>query len=648
MSLNNVMLTTPETFHIKETINAESEHSCRHEKDPEVFKDKLFSIPQNIPDASLSIAKDNCIVSDIVQNNTKTEINNSEKSNESFYNHCSHILQSKQLETKHNDNINLLQNNMFLEHPKKYNTYKSNTEYWIEKGSAKKTIEVNEENGIVSKVIKKNIKDFILGRTLGEGSYSTVIAAKDKQTSKEYAIKILDKRHIIKEKKVKYVYIEKDTLNKLGNHPGIVQLYYTFQDERNLYFVLSLASNGELLNFVKHLGSLNEECTRYYGAQILDAVHYIHSCGIIHRDLKPENVLLDDKMKIKITDFGTAKILESPTKTINEIPEGKNGNNIKENENKLSRANSFVGTAEYVSPELLIDKVAYKSSDIWAYGCIIYQLFVGRPPFKASNEYQTFQKIINLKYQFPSNFPPNAKDLCERILILDPQKRLTIEELKSHKFFDGMPWGKTLWKTNPPKLKPYKVSTITESPHKPSNIIKLDSGSPSSLPNTPKLKKHKQRSSHFSQTVYEQNINDTTLSELDKLWSSVLDLPNERLLRLGPVLMSMGKGVGEEGILSGKSPSRLSRLLQRKKTRNLLITSKGRALFVTEESNGEKKVKSEIPLGKSNIKIRLEGKSGRLWVIETPNKVYNFDDLHKRAVEWVELIKKVNKECCNH
>lgn len=180
-----------------------------------------------------------------------------------------------------------------------------------------------------------------------------------------------------------------------------------------------------------------------------------------------------------------------------------------------------------------------------------------------------------------------------------------------------MPWGKTLWKTNPPKLKPYKVSTITESPHKPSNIIKLDSGSPSSLPNTPKLKKHKQRSSHFSQTVYEQNINDTTLSELDKLWSSVLDLPNERLLRLGPVLMSMGKGVGEEGILSGKSPSRLSRLLQRKKTRNLLITSKGRALFVTEESNGEKKVKSEIPLGKSNIKIRLEGKSGRLWVIET-------------------------------
>ncbi|KAG5440680.1 hypothetical protein PCK2_000268, partial [Pneumocystis canis] len=141
---------------------------------------------------------------------------------------------------------------------------------------------------------------------------------------------------------------------------------------------------------------------------------------------------------------------------------------------------------------------------------------------------------------------------------------------------------------------------------------------------------------------------NTSLSELDKLWSSVLDLPNERLLRLGPVLMSMGKGVGEDGVLSGKSPSKLCRLLQRKKNRNLLITSKGRALFVTEKSNGEKKVKSEIPLGKSNIKIRLEGNSGRLWVIETPTKTYNFDDHHKRAVEWVELIEKVNKERCNH
>lgn len=641
------MLTTPsETFHIEKITSTLSKGSCKQKKSIGGCKNESHFISKNGSDKSL---KDNIISNSITQNTIKTEMDDCKKFNESFTNNFSHIWSSRQLETKQDDNISFSQHNLSSEYLEKHNACRSDTEDWIERGAARKVIEVNGENGVVSKIVKKSMKDFILGRTLGEGSYSTVIAARDRQTSKEYAIKILDKRHIIKEKKVKYVYIEKDTLNKLGNHPGIVQLYYTFQDERNLYFVLSLASNGELLGFVKHFGSLNEECTRYYGAQILDAVQYIHDCGIIHRDLKPENVLLDEKMKIKITDFGTAKILEPPEKLINEITKMGEKNNDVDNEDRFSRANSFVGTAEYVSPELLIDKVAYKSSDIWAYGCIIYQLFVGRPPFKASNEYQTFQKIINLKYQFPPNFPPNAKDLCERILVLDPLKRLSIEELKSHAFFNGMPWGKILWKTNPPKLKPYRVSTITESPRKPSNIIKLNSNNPSILsPNTTdKQKKQEQSPTNFSQNTSEQNTEDTSLSQLNKLWSSVLVLPNERLLRLGQVSVSMGKGVGEDGILSGKSPSRLSRLLHRKKTRNLLITSEGRALIVTEESNGEKKIKSEIPLGKSNIKIRLEGNSSRLWVIETPNKIYNFDDFHERAVEWVELIERLNKERCN-
>ena len=128
---------------------------------------------------------------------------------------------------------------------------------------------------------------------------------------KEYAIKILDKRHIIKEKKVKYVNIEKDTLNRLTDHPGIVRLYYTFQDERSLYFVLDLCKGGELLGVLKRMSTFDEECTRFYGAQILDTIDYMHKRGVIHRDLKPENVLLDHQMHVKITDFGTAKILKS-------------------------------------------------------------------------------------------------------------------------------------------------------------------------------------------------------------------------------------------------------------------------------------------------------------------------------------------------
>lgn len=327
----------------------------------------------------------------------------------------------------------------------------SSSEEWKEKGAAVSTRQEVDQNGRpITRVVKKGVKDFNFGRTLGEGSYSTVLAATDRQTLREYAIKVLDKRHIIKEKKVKYVNIEKDTLNRLTEHPGVVRLYYTFQDERSLYFVLDLASGGELLGFLKKTGTFDIECTRFYGAQILDAIDYMHSRGIIHRDLKPENVLLDEQMHVKITDFGTAKILDLKKPNGMGSTSGDPMDSI-----DSDRAQSFVGTAEYVSPELLTDKNACKASDLWAFGCIIYQLIAGRPPFKAANEYMTFQKIVGLEYSFPDAFPPLARDLVERLLVLDPITRLPMEHIKAHPFFEGIIWGKGLWKQKAPRLKPY-------------------------------------------------------------------------------------------------------------------------------------------------------------------------------------------------
>ncbi|QEL58048.1 hypothetical protein CJJ09_000079 [Candidozyma auris] len=210
-------------------------------------------------------------------------------------------------------------------------------------------------------------------------------------TNKKYAVKILDKRHIIKEKKVKYVNIEKHALNRLSGCPGVISLFFTFQDKHSLYFVLDYAANGELLGLIKQYGTLNEDCTRYFGAQMLDAIKYMHDNGVIHRDIKPENVLLDEKYRIQITDFGTAKLLERK----------KNGHTGEEEDYPLDvRAKSFVGTAEYVSPELLENKYCGKPGDIWAFGCILYQLIAGKPPFKATNEYLTFQKITKLQYAF--------------------------------------------------------------------------------------------------------------------------------------------------------------------------------------------------------------------------------------------------------
>ncbi|KAF8925623.1 pkb-activating kinase-like protein [Haplosporangium gracile] len=214
-------------------------------------------------------------------------------------------------------------------------------------------------------------------------------------------------------------------------------------------YVLELCQNGELLTYIKKLGSFDENCTRFYVAQILTAVEYVHSQGVIHRDLKPENILLDHRMYVKLTDFGTAKMLEPSEDGI-----------------ESDRANSFVGTAEYVSPELLTEKAACKSSDLWALGCIIYQLLAGRPPFKGSNEYQTFQKIVRLEYTFPAGFPKTAMDLVSRLLVHDPNERLgannTIDQLKQHPFFEGVEWSE-LWNQPAPKLMPYLPPTPTHN-----------------------------------------------------------------------------------------------------------------------------------------------------------------------------------------
>lgn len=168
---------------------------------------------------------------------------------------------------------------------------------------------------------------------------------------------------------------------------------------------------------------------QHYAAEMIYILENMHKNGVAHRDFKPENLLLDPEYHLKLTDFGTAKDYEVQTSF------------------DYSKRTTFVGTAQYVSPEVLGDQEAGGPVDLWALGCTICQMFTGKSPFHAQTDYLIFEKIKVGAVDFDSNVPEVARDLIMKLLALDPQSRLgagppdsglCFECLKSHQFFSGL------------------------------------------------------------------------------------------------------------------------------------------------------------------------------------------------------------------
>jgi len=277
---------------------------------------------------------------------------------------------------------------------------------------------------------KKCISDYELLNLIGEGAYANVFKALQKDNNQYVAIKQLDKSMLVKLGKAQYALSEKQILSAV-NHPNVIKLFATFQDETSLYFALELCSNGELLDLLQKIGKFTEQQTKFYAAELLLAVEHLHSKNIIHRDIKPENLLLDEQFHLKLADFSSAKMFGPSS---------------------LVRASSFCGTTEYIPPELLTSKGVGKMGDIWAFGCVIYQMICGYLPFKADTEFLTLQTISKCCPDYPEHLSNEIKDLLSKIFVSNPQERIGsvgYEEIKSHPFFTGVDWDRVSNATPP-------------------------------------------------------------------------------------------------------------------------------------------------------------------------------------------------------
>ncbi|CAG9317220.1 unnamed protein product [Blepharisma stoltei] len=284
-----------------------------------------------------------------------------------------------------------------------------------------------------SKRVDQHDFDFI--EILGTGAYGRVVKAIKKDTGETFAIKIVEKSLLKKENKEKQALIEKNILTKLKTHPGIIKLHYTFQDAENLFFVLEYCPNGDFGSLISSFKpSFPIELARFYTAELIFILDQLHSEGIVHRDLKPDNLLLSQDFHLRLSDFGTAK-------EVSQEPE-----NSQDQDHELERRGTFVGTAEYVSPELLNDENVGPSADLWALGCSIYEMMAGKPPFRGVSSFMIFEQIREGRIEFTENMPDDGIDIVRKLLVVNPADRLgggslgsanDMNALKNHPFISG-------------------------------------------------------------------------------------------------------------------------------------------------------------------------------------------------------------------
>jgi len=246
---------------------------------------------------------------------------------------------------------------------------------------------------------------------------------------------------MLERNKVKRCLTEREIL-ATANHPFIVTLYYSFQSSDHLYFVMEYCAGGEFFRTLQKQPNkcLPEDHARFYAAEVLLALEYLHMMGFIYRDLKPENILLHENGHIQLTDFDLSKqaaqsvhpsliktSIFSKTPKLVAVPE--------------MTTNSFVGTEEYIAPEVIEGFGHTSAVDWWTFGILIYEMVYGSTPFKGQNRKDTFKHILDGELKLPDSpsISADGKHILKRLLVPDPKKRLGSEhgasDIKEQKWF---------------------------------------------------------------------------------------------------------------------------------------------------------------------------------------------------------------------
>ncbi|WWD01074.1 hypothetical protein V866_008012 [Kwoniella sp. B9012] len=306
-------------------------------------------------------------------------------------------------------------------------------------------------NSIKTRSVEVTPSSFQKIKLLGKGDVGKVYLVREKKTDKLFAMKVLSKKEMIKRNKIKRALAEQEIL-ATANHPFIVTLFHSFQSQDYLFFVLDYCMGGEFFRALQTRPGkcLSEEHAKFYAAEVTAALEYLHLNGYIYRDLKPENILLHQSGHIMLSDFDLSKQSGEAGGAPAGIKHGgPNGMILVDTRSCIAdfRTNSFVGTEEYIAPEVIKGHSHSSAVDWWTLGILVYEMIFATTPFKGPDRNATFANVMKNDVWYPEN--PAVTSFCKsfirKLLIKDENKRLGsssgASEVKSHKWFGSVNWG---------------------------------------------------------------------------------------------------------------------------------------------------------------------------------------------------------------